>query len=238
MADACTHIDRAASLAASTDLAAAGSRALVEAMLLNACFQIAVHEFVDPTADGEKQASALAELVADPYAQVAVLEFSAYAGMVARDPGWAARAGRRALAIDPNGEFLFFTSGSALFLAWAVDELGDNDEAIALYETHLPRYAGIGVRTQLVVHLAGYALALARAGRDDEADAQLEEAQRILDRYEESSQTPILLLLRGAPRAEIDTLFEQAIAAATAQDAPALAQHAESAWARVASTSN
>ncbi len=242
MTEARAHIDRAAEHALSTDLTVTGGRALAEALLLSACFQIAVHEFIDGPGDGEEKSAALAELVADPYAQVAVHEFSAYTGMVAGDPGWAARAGRRALALDPTGEFLFFTSGSALFLAWAVDELGDNDEAIALYETHLPRYAGIGVRTQLVVHLAGYALALARAGRHDEADAQLLEAQRLLDTHGERAQEPFVLLLRaeievgrGAPLSEIDALFAQAIAVATEQGATALARRAESARARVAS---
>ena len=129
-------------------------------------------------------------------------------------------------------------------LAWAMSELGDNDEALELFELHLPRYLGIGVRTTAAVFEASYALALVRAGRHDEADAQMSAAWKLVVTYGERWQEPFLLARqadiaeeRGADVEVVAQLWQRAADIATAQGSHAVAHRAHAQLERVRAAS-
>ncbi len=241
LTEAAGYIDAAVALDASIDPRLLGEGAFAEQRLLAAGFHVVIHDYVDVENDGEARALALLERVSDPYPQVVLLELAGFGGIIAHDPARAARIARRGLVLDPTCAFIFFTSACGLSLAWALSELGDNDEALALFDAYLPRYRSTGVRTTVALFLANYALTLMRAGRTEDAHARLAEATEVLETFGERWQEPLLLerraeiaVLEGASEQEVDELFRRAVETATAQGSLAVAHHVEAAWERAA----
>jgi DNA-binding SARP family transcriptional activator len=242
--EAAHHLDRGAELRAQVpdapDLVLAPTTVQLEAELLGIAFGIVMHELVGDIEDGSERLAALAAQQTNPYGVAVIWNFEGFAGVLVGDPVRAATAGRRGLASDPDSTFSFFGAACGICLAWALAELGEIDEALALYAEHLPRYAAHGIRTTRAIQLGNHALALARAGRHEDAAAEMAAAERELAETGERFTEPMVLMTR----AEVDVLaggdldtaaarIDRAVSVATEQGSHTLARRARSVATRI-----
>jgi DNA-binding SARP family transcriptional activator/tetratricopeptide (TPR) repeat protein len=213
-----------------------GSTAAGESQLLVTWFNVAMHRLAgDLDDDLEARLTAIADAQTAPYARAVTWVFGCLAGMVSNDVGLAGRSARRALAIDPSGAFSFYTPAAGMFLAWVLSELGDVEAAVDLFAQYQPRYRSTGVRTVMPLYISHYAVALARAGRLDEAKAKLDEAEATIQETGEAwmwpivfmSKAEIVLISDGDKRGAI-SLLSEAVHLATEQGGHGLARRARS----------
>ncbi len=195
-----------------------------EPIMLGIGFRLIMHELIGDITDGEERLRAYAESQTDPYGECVCWGFEGFAGVVIGDPVRAARAGRRALAAERAGEFPFFGGAAGMYLATALTEFEEYDEALALFAEHEPRYRGTGVRTILPMHLTNHGLAFLRSGRVDEAAARMDDAAAVLDATGELWTEPFVLLgraeldqVRGADSEQVAATIGRAIEIATRQ---------------------
>jgi DNA-binding SARP family transcriptional activator len=225
--EACEHLD--AAVAVDVEHVAFTSGTLSQHRMLAECFDVMIHELAGDIDDGEARFAALAARQTDPFGQVVVWSCAAYAGLMGGDAMRAARAGRRGCEHDPDltFPFQFFSASSAVFLAGALTELGDHEEALEIFAAALPHYVETGVRTVLPAHHANHALALQRAGRVEEALKEIAVAEDVLDRFGERWNEPYVLMRKAeiltntgdAGRAEVRDLLTRAVTVATEQGA-------------------
>jgi tetratricopeptide (TPR) repeat protein len=176
---------------------------LAEGLILAIGFRAIMHELAGDR-NAHDDLSQLASSQIEPYAQVVSWTFDAFVAMVIGDADRAVTSGRRALAAEPNNAFLFFGSAAAMDTASGLSMQGRHDEALELFRVHVPRYRSTGVRTILPIYLASHAVALARAGRADQARVVQEEAEAVISETEEWWTQPVVSLRRAEVLHEVD----------------------------------
>jgi hypothetical protein len=134
------------------------------------------------------------------------------------------------LAADPEGTFAFWGMAGRCYLGAALALQGKLEEGLPLLDEAWANYTAMGLRTNGVTLLASRAMAMAQAGRLDEAATTLAEARRELDTYQERYAEPALLLADGVLRhargddpAEVAKMLTEALDVATAQGGMAVA---------------
>jgi DNA-binding SARP family transcriptional activator len=232
--EACQYLDRAMETEAMTGLSFASRGVHIENRILSAGFHIAMHELAGDIDDGEARVGALLADEPDRYGRTLLWTVAAWCGAIHGDPARAARAGRRAMEMDPDWAFPFYSVAAAMFRAWGLAELGDTEEALDLFAECMPMYEATHVRTIVPLHRSHHAVALSRAGRHDEAVARIDAAWDMLDTTGELWQVPALHLHgadvrhhAGAPPAEVREQLRLAVTTAEEQGSLRFARRAE-----------
>jgi hypothetical protein len=102
------------------------------------------------------------------------------------------------MAADPEGISAFWSEAMRAYLGVALIMQGDLDEGLPLLDAALARYVEIRLHTNRATWVAARAQGLAAAGRVDEAEKSLAEAQHALVADGEHYATPIVQTAEAA----------------------------------------
>jgi hypothetical protein len=188
-------------------------------------FSVYLHDLLGDVDDVEARFDDLVRrLPGDRYWELAVMNFAASGALSTGDLPRAERAARRGLAADPEGMFAFWGMAGRCYLGATLALQGAVDEGLALLDEAWGRYTAMGLRTNGVTVLASRAMALAQAGRLDEATRSLADASGELASYQERYAEPTVLLAdavlrhaRGDDAAEVVKVLAEAAGVATSQ---------------------
>jgi DNA-binding SARP family transcriptional activator len=203
----------------------------LDQLRLSLPFSVYLHDLLGDLDDPEARYDELVRrLPGDRYWELAVMNFAASGALSTGDLPRSERAARRGLAADPEGTFAFWGMAGRCYLGAALALQGKLEEGLPLLDEAWANYTAMGLRTNGVTLLASRAMAMAQAGRLDEAATTLAEARRELDTYQERYAEPALLLADGVLRhargddpAEVAKVLTEALDVATAQGGMAVA---------------
>ncbi|SNT48889.1 Transcriptional regulatory protein, C terminal [Asanoa hainanensis] len=174
----------------------------------------------------------VAEAGDDPYSVAAAAHFSAMAAATAGDPGWLLRVTPRGLSMTSESRMVHFHTYLRLGRYWAQAMTGGDargglaTEAERLLDAMLldPPRSGLALHTALIgeMHLV--------EGRPTQAQATLDRADSLIDKYGQRSAKGLVLLLRArlahAQGKPMRSAAERAHALSTAQEAHLFAHRA------------
>ncbi|HEV3494844.1 MAG TPA: AAA family ATPase, partial [Actinomycetes bacterium] len=232
------HLD-AASAAADAIPAETLSTVLfdLDQLRLSLPFSVCLHDLLGDLEDAEKRYDEVARrLPGDRYWELAVSNFAASGAISVGDLARAERAARRGLAADPEGMFAFWGLAGRCYLGAAIALQGRLEEGVAIFDEGWAGYTAMGLRTNGVTLLASKAQALAQAGRVEDAETALAEAQRELAAYQERCGAATLLLAeaivrhaRGDDASDVAKTLSAAVDVATAQGGHGIARRVRTA---------
>lgn len=232
---AAEHLDAANELATGI-LSSTSPLALLDrdGIRLSAPFGVYLHELIGDRADGDADAgyqAAINLLPHDPFWELVVMNFTASAALSTGKAERVVRAAHRGMAADPEGVSAFWSMALRCYYGAALCLLGEVDEGLALLDPAWARYKAMGLRTNAPTWLGSRAHGLALAGRVDEAEASLVEAQHVLHAYRDDYATSTVLLAeavvrhaRGDDAVEVVACLREAVEVATTQGSPAMAE--------------
>lgn len=197
----------------------------LDQLRLSLPFSVYLHDLLGDLDDAEAHYDELVRRLRDDrYWELAVMNVAASGALSTGDLARAERAARRGLAADPEEMCAFWGSAGRCYLGAALALQGNLDEGLPLLEEAWAHYTAMGLRTDGVTLLASRAMALAEAGRLDEATTSLQEARGELDAYQERHAEPTLVLAdavlrhaRGDDPAEVGKTLAEAVDVASAQ---------------------
>jgi tetratricopeptide (TPR) repeat protein len=209
----------------------------LDQLRLSQPFSVYLHDITGDVDDPEERYEEVVRRIpGDRYWELAVSNFAASGALSVGDPARAERAARRGLAADPEGMFAFWGLAGRCYLGAALALQGRLDEGLPILDEAWAGYTGMGLRTNGVTLVANKALALAHAGRVEEAETALAVARREFDTYQERYAEPTLLLAeavlrhaRGDDPSDVAKVLSSAVDVATAQGGHGIARRVRTA---------
>ena len=242
LAESAEHLDLAT--AAAEAMAARGVSSFLfdlDQLRLSSPFAIYMHDLIGDGGDAEARYDELIRRIpGDRFWELLVSNFAASGALSVGDLPRAVRSARRGVEADPEGISAFWSMAARAYLGAALSLLGNLDEGLPMLDGAWARYVEMGLRTNGVTLLASKAQALAQAGRLDEAEAAVAEAEQVFRTTGERYAEPTLLLAqavighgRGTGASEVAGLLRRAVEVATAGGGGAVARRMEREAARL-----
>jgi tetratricopeptide (TPR) repeat protein len=230
---AAEHLDAANDLATGI-LTSTSPLALLDrdGIRLSAPFGVYLHELIGDRDDADAGYQAAINLLPhDPFWELVVVNFTASAALSTGQADRVVRAAHRGMAADPEGVSAFWSMALRCYCGAALCLLGKVDEGLAMLDPAWATYKAMGLRTNAPTWLGSRAHGLALAGRVEEAEASLAEAQHVLHAYRDDYAISTVLLAeavvrhaRGDAADEVVACLREAVDVATAQGSTAMAE--------------
>ena len=184
------------------------------------------------------EAISLAKVLNDSHALAGALHFAAILCNLERNTAEVERLVSELAELTTHYNFELWLAGGEIFAGWARSVSGSTAEGIAWIEDGIRNYRAAGSMLRMPYYLALKAEALHLANRTSEALEAIQEAEAVVDRFEERGSCAELHRLRGvflaavgADEAQIEVSFGAAITIAKAQKSSSLAKRAEATYA-------
>ena len=184
------------------------------------------------------EARSLAKELHDKQALVAVLHFAAILAQLEQKPAEVERLVSDLVELSMRHNFAVWLALGEILRGWARTAAGNTKEGIAWIEDGIRDYRATGSMLRMPHYLVLKAEALYRTNRTSEALETLEEAETVVEKFEERGSCAELYRLRGvflaaigADETQVVTFFRKAIATANQQKSISLARRAESTYA-------
>jgi len=184
------------------------------------------------------EAIALAKELNDMHGLALALCWAAIFGQVGRNPAEVERFASDLIELSTRQNFPYWLDLGSIFRGWARSASGDTAEGISWIEDGIRNHRANSIMG-MPYYLGLKAEALYLAGRTREALEAIEEAQALVDRYEERNGCTRLHSLRGvflaalgAEEAEIEAAFQAGIRIAKEQKSVSLEKRAEATYAK------
>jgi hypothetical protein len=182
-------------------------------------------------------ATALAKELSDKHALAGALHFAAILGHLERNPAEVERLVSDLIELSTRHNFALWLAGAEILGGWARSASGSTAEGIARIEGGIRDYRASGTMLRMPHYLALKAEALHLANRTSEALDAIEEAEAVVERFEERGSSAELCRLRGvllaaldADETQIEASFCEAIRIAKEQRSTSLAKRAEASY--------
>jgi len=183
------------------------------------------------------EAISLAKALDDMNALAVALMFAAQLAHYERNPAEVERLASELIELSTRHNFAFWLAQGGILRGWARSASGDNAEGIAWIEQGIKDFRATGAVLHLPHWLALKAEALHLAGRTSEALKAVNEAERVVERFEERQRFAELHRLRGVfltsiggDEAQIEASFCAAIRIAREQKSVSLVKRAEASY--------
>jgi tetratricopeptide (TPR) repeat protein len=185
-----------------------------------------------------EEAISLAQELHDKPALAGTLHFAAILSQLEQHPPEVERLVSRLIELSMRYNFAVWLALGEILRGWARSASGKAAEGIAWIEDGIQDYRATGSMLRMPHYLALKAEALHLSNRTSEALEAIEEAEAVVERFEERGSLAELCRLRGvflaavgADATQVEALFRKAIATATKQRSTSLAKRAESTYA-------
>jgi predicted ATPase len=139
------------------------------------------------------------------------------------------------IELSMRHNFAVWLALGEILRGWARSACGSSEEGIAWIEEGIRDYRATGSMLRMPYYLALKAEALHLSNRTREALEAIEEAEAVLERFEERGSCAELYRLHGlflaaigADEAQVEALFRKAVTTARQQESTSLARRAES----------
>jgi serine/threonine protein kinase/predicted ATPase len=184
------------------------------------------------------EAISLAKALNDSPALAGALHFAAILRNLERDTAGVERLVSELIALSTRCNFTVWLAGGKIFGGWARSVSGSTAEGIARIEDGIRDYRAAGSMLRMPYYLALKAEALHLANRTPEALEAIQEAEAVVERFEERESCAELHRLRGvflpaigAEEIQIEASFCEAIRIAREQKSISLEKRAEATYA-------
>ena len=180
------------------------------------------------------EAIALAKELNDTHALVAALHFAAILSQLECDPAEVARLVSALMELSARYHFAVWLAGGEILGGWARSASGNPADGLAWIEEGIRDYRATNSMLRMPYYLALKAEALHLADRTAEALETIQEAEAVVERYEERGSCAelhrfraVFLTAMGADEAQIEAAFCEAIRIAKQQKSISLLKRAE-----------
>ena len=184
------------------------------------------------------EAISLAKELNNSPALAGALHFAAILRNLERNTAEVERLVSELIELSTRYNFALWLAGGEIFGGWARSVFGSTAEGIARIEDGIRDYRAAGSMLRMPHYLALKAEALHLANRTPEALEAIQEAEAVVERFEERGSCAELHRLRGvflasvgADEAQIEASFRAAISTAKQQKSISLATRAEATYA-------
>jgi predicted ATPase len=182
-------------------------------------------------------ATALAKELSDKHAPAGTLHFAAILGHLERNPAEVERLVSDLIELSTRHNFALWLAGAEILGGWTRSASGRTAEGIARIEGGIRDYRASGTMLCMPHYLAIKAEAFHLANRTSEALDAIEEAEAVVERFEERGSSAELCRLRGvllaaldADETQIEASFCEAIRIAKQQRSTSLEKRAEATY--------
>jgi serine/threonine protein kinase/predicted ATPase len=184
------------------------------------------------------EAISLAKELNDSHALAGALHFAAILRHLERDTAEVERLVSQLTELSTRYNFALWMAGGKIFAGWARSVSGNTAEGIAWIEDGIREYRAAGSMLRMPYYLALKAESLYLANHTPEALERIQEAEGVVERFEERGSCAELHRLRGvflatlgADETQIEASFCAAISTARKQKSISLAKRAEATYA-------
>jgi predicted ATPase len=184
------------------------------------------------------EAISLAKELNDSHALAGALHFAALLRQLERNTAEVERLVSELMELSTRYNFGLWLAGGKIFGGWARSVSGNTAEGVAWIEDGIREYRAAGSMLRMPYYLALKAEALHLANRTPEALEAIQEAEAVVERFEERGSCAELHRLRGvflasvgAEEKRIEASFCEAIRIAKEQKSISLEKRAEATYA-------
>jgi tetratricopeptide (TPR) repeat protein len=185
-----------------------------------------------------EKALSLAKELKDTYALGVALWFAAVLGHFERNPAQVERLASDLIERATRQQIAHWLPAGKVFRGWARSASGDAAGGVSCIEEGIRAHRELGLRLMVPYWLAIKAEALYQADRISEALSTIEDAEALVERFEERCWCAelhrlrgVFLAARGAEETEIEASFREAIRTASEQKSVSLEKRAEATYA-------